>query len=337
MSADLRTIEGGGPVRQQAAAWFARLRADDVTEAQTRQWQGWLDADPRHREAYERIERLWSALGEHAPEPEITGRLTSATRAGTSSWGRKAWLPWAGAVAAMVVFAIGIWGVLRPAEPGRIEYATAVGEHRSMVLEDGSRITLDTDSRLSVAYTSHTRDITLERGRAFFHVVSDPRPLSVHTAHGSVRAIGTEFEVSRLSNALEVSLVEGRVTLLPATSKYNHAPATMQAGHRARLNADLATFRIEAMNPAPPAWLSGRLVFVNVSLDEVASEFGRYSHQALVLDGDSLDDIRISGVFRSDGLQAFVGALSDAYPIGVDTSTPGVLRLHEVQAPASRE
>lgn len=334
MSADLHVIEGGGPVRQQAAAWFARLRADDVTDAQTRQWQAWLDADPRHRQAYERIERLWSSLGTHAPHPEITRRATSAPGGGAAAPAGGAWLRWAGAAAAVAMLAAGTWGMLRPPEPFQAAYATAVGEQRSMVLADGTRVTLDTDSQLSVAYTGQARDLVLERGRAFLDVAADARPLSVHTVHGSVRAVGTAFEVSWHPDTLEVSLVEGHLMLLPA-GPGQQAPTAMRAGHRARFGTGPSALHIEEMKPVAPAWLSGRLVFVDASLDEVVSEFGRYSHQDLVLDGRRLDDIHISGVFRSDGLQAFLGALSDAYPVAVDTSVAGVLRLHEAQVPPS--
>lgn len=335
MSTHLKTVAGGEPVRQQAAAWFARLHADDVTDAQTRQWQAWLDADSRHRSAYERIERMWSALGAHAPEPEIARRMLATDVACTPSRRSRTWLSWTAAAAAVSALAIGAWGLLQPAGAPQVEYVTAVGEHRSVTLEDGTRITLDTDSRLQVSYTDRDRSMTLEHGRAYFAVARDARPLSVRTAHGSVRALGTEFEVYRHPHALEVTLIEGEVLLLPATDGDAQDPIAMHAGQRARLGAGADGPRLEPIDAAPPPWLSGRLVFVDASLDEVVSEFGRYSHQRIVLDGDGLAGIRISGVFRSDGLQAFVGALSDAYPVAVDTSVPGVLRLYRATPPVA--
>ena len=48
---ELHGIQGGDPVQQQAARWFARLRADDVTERERLQWQAWLAQDPQHRQA----------------------------------------------------------------------------------------------------------------------------------------------------------------------------------------------------------------------------------------------------------------------------------------------
>lgn len=336
MSVTLRPIEGGDPVRAQAAAWFARLRADDVTDAQIRQCRAWLATDPRHRQAYERLEHLWSTLGNHAPQPEITRRMTPPATTGTVARAGRSRLRWAGTAAAVTLLAMTAWAILRPVEPAPATYVTAVGEHRSMVLADGTRVTLDTDTHLTVAYTGHARDLALERGRAFFDVATDPRPLSVHTVHGSVRALGTEFEVSWHPDTLEVSLIEGQLLLQPAVQGQQVATA-MHAGQRVRFDAESTAYHMEAIRPVPPAWLSGRLVFVDASLDEVVSEFGRYSHRALVLEGDRLDDIRISGVFRSDGLQTFLGALADTYPVAVDTSVDGVLRLHETETPARRE
>lgn len=334
MSRGMRMIDGGDPIRQQAAVWFARLRSDDVTDAQTQRWQAWLDADPAHRRAYERIERLWSGLGTYAHHPDIARRLESFPVGPAGVRGRRNWRPWAGAAAAaaVAVLAVTLWAMVRPAGIQPVDYVTAIGEHRNVVLEDGTRVALDTNSRVSVAYSDDARDIRLTQGRAFFDTGSDPRPLTIHTTLGSVRAIGTRFEVYRQPGAVEVSLIEGRLLLLPAEASAAGGPTPMQAGQRARFNADPSALRIESVKPELPAWLSGRLVFTDASLDEVISEFSRYSRQTLVLDGHGLDGIRISGVFRNDGLQAFLGALADAYPISVDASEPGVLRLRPADA-----
>lgn len=343
MNPDLKVVARGDPIRQQAAAWFARLRADDLSEAETRRWRAWLDEDPRHRSAYERLERLWSAVGEFAPAPEIARRLDAGagpeTRNAAGGAGRRRWAGWrAAAAAAVTAAAIGTWTLSRLPMAADAEYVTAVGEHRSMTLEDGTRVTLDTDTRLRVAYSDKARDMTLERGRAFFRVAKDARPLSVHAGRGSVRALGTEFEVYRHERELEVALIEGEVLLLPADGDdAAQAPVRMAAGQRARLGDGSAAPRIEALRTtAPPAWLSGRLVFEDTPLPEVAAEFNRYNHDRIVLDGDRLSQVRITGVFRNDAVQAFVGALCEAYPIAMDASVPGVLRLRHDPSAASK-
>lgn len=332
-------VAGGDPVRRQAAAWFVRLRADDVTDAERRQWQAWLAGDARHRGAYERLERLWSGLGEHAPRPEVAQRVRTGDKAAQAATlvehrrrKRRGWLAFAAAVAAV---AIGGWALLQPPPPPETEYATTVGEHRTLVLEDGTRVSLDTDTRLRVAYSDVERRVVLDRGRAFFRVAKEDRPLSVHTGNGGVRAVGTEFEVYRHARDLEVTLVEGRVLLLPPddAGAGRTPPVALEAGQKARFGHDRPIPRIETLALAAlPAWLSGRLMFEDRPLPEVVSEFNRYSRQQIVLEGDGLGELRITGVFRSDDARAFVGALRDSYAIAVDDSMPGMLRLRDTRA-----
>lgn len=339
MTIDLELIDGGDPIRLQAAAWFARLRADDVSDADRRQWQAWANADHRHRAAYERLERLWSSLGEHAPAPEIARRLATApphaSPAGPDSRRRLRWIGAFAVAATIALAAIGGWTLLPGAKSER-EYATDIGEQRRMTLEDGTRVTLDTGTRLRVDYSGRERRLVLEQGRAFFEVAKENRPLSVYTEHGGVRAIGTQFEVYRHDRDMDVLLVEGQVML--SMSGGSGPEVAMQAGHKARLGMDAgAAPRIEPVRRADmPPWLSGRLVFEDASLHDVVAEFNRYSRQQMVLTDARLSKIHITGVFRNDGTQAFLGALQDTYPVIVDTSMPGVLRLRHLSADTPR-
>ncbi|MEG3791174.1 FecR domain-containing protein [Lysobacter sp. CCNWLW3] len=332
----LNVVEGGDPIRRQAAAWFARLRADDVTENDRRECRQWLDADARHRAAYERIERLWSTAGDHAAHPEIALRIRAQTPAETPRQpvrrrrGRAAW--WTGAVAALVALAVLGWRLLpAPAVPEQ-QYLTAVGENRTIALADGSRVSLDTDTRLRVRYSGDERRIVLVRGRAFFRVAKESRPFLVRTEDGGVRALGTEFEVYRRDGEIEVALIEGRVLLLAAASG-DSAPvslATLDPGQKASFGLHKPLRMIESGGHSDlPAWLSGKLAFEDQSLAAAATEFNRYSHRRIVLQGEAVTRIRISGVFRSDDPHAFVEALQELYPVDVANSPSGDLLLTE--------
>ena len=55
---ELTLIHNNDPAGQEAAAWFARLRADDVSEADRQRHGRWMETSPDHRAAYQRVERL---------------------------------------------------------------------------------------------------------------------------------------------------------------------------------------------------------------------------------------------------------------------------------------
>lgn len=319
------------PIRRQAAAWFARLRADDVSRSDRERWKAWLESDPRHRDAYTRLERLWSGFGEHAPQPEIAQRVRAVASSPAPAARRPGRL-WKRSLAAVASIAMGVlvaWWLLPTAED--LHYRTAIGEQAAFVLPDGSRLNLDTDTRVRVRYDNHRRELLLENGRAFFRVAPEARPFTVHTDDGSVRALGTEFEVYRLADAIEVTLTEGRVQLLGANDGGTPL-ATLAPGQRARYGRQLSQPTIETVPVgAIPAWVSGRLVFDDQPLAEAVAEFNRYTRHRIVLQGETLAAMHISGVFRSDDPRAFVEALRDGYALGLATGPQGELILSEVR------
>lgn len=325
---DLHLIATGDPIRYQAAWWVARLRADDVSELDREAWRAWMDEDARHRAAYQRIESLWSSLGEFAPAPEIAARIEPAPdglptpsprppaqRAARRRGVRRAW----GAVAAIVLAALGmaVWTQWTAPVEGEV-YRTAIGERRTLLLADGSKLDLDTGSEVTVRFLRDERQITVERGRAFFRVATEARPLVVRSRYGAVRAVGTSFEVSLLAQAIDVALYEGRVDLLTAADAAGHDVklASLAPGQRAEVRGHAFDMKPGmAAGDAMPAWTSGRLQFDDVPLQEAVDEFNRYSRPRIVIGDPALAALRISGRFRSDDPNGFMDALRVVYRV----------------------
>ena len=319
---DLTLIDGGDGVDRQATRWFVRLRADDASEGDRRAWQQWLEASRDHRDAYAREEALWSSFGDFAASPEIGARIAEASRAPQAApvRVRGARRRWPAAMAAtLALLAVGTFAALRLAAPKEAAYQTAIGERRSVQLDDGSRIDLDAGTQLGVRYDRGGRHIVLEQGRAFFQVAKDAaRPFDVVTDAGSVRALGTQFEVSQVAGAADVALYEGSVELRARAAA--EAPpqrlGVLVPGQQARLSAGRMQMRATTVAAgARPAWLSGRLVFSDTPLAEAAGEFNRYSPSPIVLQGEGIGDYRITGVFRGSDADGFIEALRDVYGI----------------------
>lgn len=329
----LTAINGGGdPIVRQASAWFARLRADDVNENERRRWRDWLESDPRHRAAYERFERLWSGFGAHAPCPEIESRIRAGASVLKPSHSRskppaRSWTDMMAGIAATILVAVGVVGWLSTLDDvPELHYATAIGEQRTVLLEDGSRISLDTDTRLHVRFSDDERSIVLEQGRAFFRVAKERRPLAVYASDRKIRAVGTAFDVYRRQGGVEIMLVEGKVLLFPHSGATQDTPIPMIAGQRARFVAKRLNPVIETAGAhQTPPWLSGKLIFNDAPLPAVLAEFNRYNSHPVVLGDADLARIRISGVFRSDDPQAFLNALRDIYALSVMPAPDGDL------------
>jgi transmembrane sensor len=160
---------------------------------------------------------------------------------------------------------------------------TGVGETRVVALEDGSRIVLDTKSRLRIAFTANTRGIELLDGQAQFEVAKDPdRPFRVRTASAEVVAVGTKFDVATLQALTTVTLIEGRVNVRTISGTSQQEP------------------KVEALVPGQQ---------LGVASDDALAAINRYSETQIVIPGAALQSRRVSGVFRIGDVETEVIAL----------------------------
>ncbi len=209
-----------------------------------------------------------------------------------------------GAIAAVCVaayIALGFPGMAsKPAAKNL--FATGVGETRPLTLDDGSRILLDTQSRLRVSFTASARDIELLEGQAHFEVATDTqRPFRVRTRSAEVVAVGTQFDVAIIPARTTVTLIEGRVNVRTLPSEAHSEPriAAMVAGEQLGITSDgqlldQPVVKIENVT----AWQRGTIVLDDVPLPEALAAMNRYSVTQIVIPGLALQSRRVSGMFR---------------------------------------
>jgi transmembrane sensor len=206
-------------------------------------------------------------------------------------------------------------------------YATAIGEQRSLELEDGSVVDLNSRSKIVVRYSRQGRNVELVEGQALFRVVKDAnRPFIVKVGATLVRAVGTEFDVYAKRDSTIVTVVEGRVAILtdhPIAPPSPGVPsAAVDTPHRSNVQfPSIAPGKIgnilvasgEQLTVSPQeiqkdehpnianatAWTQRQLVFESASLSDVADEFNRYNDKQLIVEDPSLDTFHVSGVFSS--------------------------------------
>jgi transmembrane sensor len=187
--------------------------------------------------------------------------------------------------------------LLRSAPPIAQIYATGVGERRSIVLPDGSKVLLDSKSRLRVSYTAATRNVELVQGQALFAVVENPqRPFLVHAGNALVRDVGTVFDVNRIGGGTIVTVVEGRVAVATPSQ-----PLYLSAGEQ--LDVHLGQFPLRPTHvdiSSETAWTDGQVVLQSATLADVAQVFNRYSARRLVARDLGRKPLRLSGVFSTN-------------------------------------
>lgn len=301
----------------EATAWYYRLQADDVTEAECQAFAAWQAQGPAQALAWDEVIALLGAL--QAPARRIRAQQREQWRP------QRRWVRAAGAVAALLMLAV-LVGQTPWLDRWRADYATATGQSRTLVLADGSRIQLNTDSAVQVDLAAGERRVRLLRGEAWFEVRRDPgRPFVVSTGDGWVKVLGTQFSVVREARQTRVQLAEGRVQVQAGSG-----PGVFLLPGQAVEYAVGGTGAIHPFEPARAfAWRQRQLVFSQQPLGEVVEELNRYwPGQTLVL-GDALRQRKVSGVFEIDKPEAVLKALAHTLGVHSEQFTPWLRILRE--------
>lgn len=308
-----------------AAGWAARLDARPLTADEQVELDAWLATDPRCLGAFARARAVMIPLG--APHP-----VTASPVAARPLLSRRALLWTGGGAIAAGIAGMAAVTVERPA-PRIRRFESLIGEIRHIPLDDGSHITLNTDSALTVEFSPTRRLVRLLRGEAYFEVAKAPdRPFIVMGPFVQVRTVGTAYNV-RLhdTQTLQVDLTSGRValenppsplmqSLQAATGGWpagtdDLSPVFMDAGHRATITLptdrkmliSIETLETDMMARGL-AWRDGQLAFENASLAQAAAEFARYSPRRLLIPDPDLAGRHISGLFATTDPEGFARA-----------------------------
>jgi transmembrane sensor len=298
------------------AEWFLKRQDPLAPEATEGAFQQWVTARSSHGLGYAQCELMWDRVGELRKDDEVRTWLAALNEAAAVRPVRTPWFRIGIAAAAGIVLAIAgtlIYQSLRPPV-----YQTAIGEQRDVRLADGSRMTLNTGTRVVVRYGTGARRIELSRGEALFDVHPDAtRPFEVSANAGLTRALGTQFAVEHTRAGITVSVLEGLVEVLREGSDARLAPA-VERGQAVRVTADGALAYSGPANVKRIAAWQNRLVeFDGEPLESAIAEINRYSPRRFVLGRASLKDLPISGVFHTTALEGFTFALQETLGLRV--------------------
>jgi len=312
-----------------AAGWVARTQDPESTEADFAQWEEWLKADPSHAAAYAAAEEVWTLAARidppwptHQELAEQARNESSAPQRATGRWRpRIRRMSMAAAVALIGVSGWLVW-VQRPTV-----LETMTGEQRSLLLADGSRVTLGAETRLIVEHSSNRRTLKLDQGEAYFEVAHDPKhPFVVRVGDHEAVAVGTAFDINAVDDRLMLTVTEGVVKLRAVESEYlvlgvnPDVVSTLQLGVGERAAADRNGTEILPKISQPEeavAWRSGRFDYRQEALQTVIQDVNRYTHRKIKISDPSIGQLRFTGTVFVDQLDGWLAALQGTFPIEV--------------------
>lgn len=360
---------------EQASDWLMRFSEADVDSAAREQFNEWLRRSPEHVHAYLQVSAFWQ-VADHVGRkddgsrdidllvarartagnvlplaqldfergPQLASEAAGPRPDSELARPKPETVPRRLALAASLLIAMAGLGAYVYLQRGI--YRTDIGEQRTVNLPDGSTMTLNADSRVTVRYTDMARTIDLDAGQALFKVAKDAaKPFVVRSGSTNVRAVGTQFDVYRKSTGTVVTVVEGRVavssSVLEASdpesvsdisrtrAQAGNADVLLSAGEQVIVAAAIASRvsrGIELPAPIAPviqpvkvetatAWTTGLLAFDAAPLDEVVREFNRQNAKPLVLEGAGLEAVRITGTFPANGSKRITRFLEERHGV----------------------
>jgi len=356
-------------IEEQAAHWFAMRDRGDWAAADQAAFEAWLAQSTAHRVAFLRLDAAWSradrlsALRAHssagttspprdlldaplqrpfvseAPvEQETPAEIDHHPPASVAA-ARRRRAGTIGLTAALTAIAGAVLSLYMRV-PEEDIFATPVGATEYVHLQDGSSVTLNTDSKIRVRLAKNERNVYLERGEAMFEVAKDAaRPFIVSAGSAAVRAVGTQFAVRQSDSELRVVVTEGRVKFSPglvpgfsgqrpsppagaAALSSSATPIELSAGDIAREASGSLSVSTHADAEAQRllSWRQGFIAFDNTPLSEAVAEFNRYNKRKIIITDPAISGIRVGGNFQTNNIDGFVWLLARGFPVtAIDT------------------
>lgn len=323
---------------------LARRVTGESSPEESAQIDAWLAGHPEQREILATLDNAMSRMADDIPSDINIEAALARVRERRDSIGRPAanlhqprtvsrrpvWRVAVPALAASALLAIGIFsrdsrrestaGVIAASGQPRM-LATGVGIRDSLTLPDGSRVVLGPLSSVKVGseFTTGAREVEVA-GDAWLEVVHDEsRPFTVRAGNATIVDVGTRFTVrSDGENGVSVSVTEGAVSLakadVPAASG-----VILNAGDNGLLQKDgeIVTNR-GTVTEDDVAWMSGRLVFRETPMNEVAAAVKRWYGITLAMSEPSLLDRRITATFDNETPDAMLDILRLVLGAGIE-------------------
>lgn len=326
---------------------LARYFAGECTPEEAEATRLWLEADPERQRLADELRVAWSAAATPPVRPaawntpsawqRLSARLRTRERqphlgvvrskvtvhATRHDRARQ----WGVAVAAAAVVLAIAGGVLwRRSTEGAAQIAASIplrevrtvpGQRAVLTLGDGSRVVLGPASVLrydTTRFAVQSRELDLE-GEAYFtvaHAGNSAPPFLVRTMRGTIRDIGTAFNVRALTagTALEVVVSDGSVMM---------GGRTLERGDLARVDSTGALQLRRGVNvDRYIAWTEGRLVFDDIPLREVIPELERWYDLDITLTDQSLGDRRFVATLHEGALSSALDLLAISLDLRVE-------------------
>ncbi|WP_417551308.1 FecR domain-containing protein [Methylophaga sp.] len=309
-----------------ATNWYVQLTSGSATEQDRQVWKEWLNADPANKLAWQQVEEVTNCFmglntktsmavlnRRYVATPSLNGRrqfvknlglLLAVSSAGWLTYKEKPWYHF------------------------MADYSTAKGEVQKFRLDDGSRLVLNTDTKVSIHFDEQVRSVRLLQGEVYVETAQETnplyRPFIVQTLHGTVTALGTRFSTRIYNNRSCVNVFEDAVEVRPIDGLGDKV--VVNAGEEVKFTSMLFQQKMLFDMSAADAWTKGFIIVDNMPLAKVIDELSRYRRGVVRCD-PAIADLEISGAFPITDVDAALLSIAKTLSIRIESFTPYLVML----------
>lgn len=305
-------------ILDEATDWLVLLHSGEMTESQFQQFEQWKAQNQTHSLAIKQIEKFTNGLS-HLPNTFQHENLVQSKKQFNSTLNRNMLLGFS------TIILLGFTLYTLPWNEWRAGQHTKVGQIKTLILEDGSKLVLASNSYININFSEKMRKIELINGEIFIQTAKDKqhRPFLVETRNGQLEALGTQFTVRQNNNhKTKINVYQHAVAIHPSATSERKI---IHQGQRA-VFGDKTISKLIPLKNQQPYWTQHLLVVEQWPLKKVISELYRYKHGTYILD-QSIQNTQVSGVFSLDNIQQSLETLAYSNQLELTFYTPYLLNI----------
>ncbi|WP_108804225.1 FecR family protein [Aquimarina sp. Aq107] len=214
------------------------------------------------------------------------------------------WLSIAASIAILIMGGYFSWNYL---SNQTITIDTLIAESKTIKLPGGSQITMDAMSTISYNEKDWTNNRTVYlKGQAFFDVVKGSS-FTVITKVGSIKVLGTQFNVNATNKIFEVKCYEGKVNVT-----YNKEQKILIKGES--ISAKENKLSSNSHTTKKPEWIDGYSKYNQVVLSEIVVDLEKYYQTKIELP-KKYENLQFTGTITHKDLKTALETLFSSMEI----------------------
>jgi len=295
----------------------------------------WVEASEKNKEYYSEHTNVWNAMNSSRKEVDLDNefhlleqkmRKTDKLSNGTFNYNSNHFISFCRKFAAVLIIPILLGGlylysmqndnILKESEAEKMTMYTAKGVRTDVVLPDGTKVFLNSGSKLTYPsrFDKGSRKVAL-KGEAFFQVAHNKeKPFIISINSLKVKVLGTSFNLNAYDRkSIETTLFEGSVELF--SKKQEPEAIRLKPGFKANYNSDTEIISVEKANLRQAcAWRDGTIIFLNTPMSEVESVLERWFDVNITISDPRFYNYSFTATFENRNLIETLSLLKSTSP-----------------------